>query len=111
MDGDDLVAKVRYTVFDKLPSGEVRDSDIAQSLNMSTRTMQRRLAEEGTSFSAILQQIREELADQYIKDDKLAISEVAYLLGFSDQSNFTRAFKRWHGVSPTQYRHQETLAH
>ena len=69
--------------------------------------MQRRLLDEGLNFSGLLQKTRQQLATQYIKDDNLAISEIAYLLGFSDQANFTRAFKRWNGVSPTQFRTQE----
>lgn len=109
LDEDNLVDQVQIRIFEKLPSGEVKDEDIARDLNMSTRTMQRRLNETGTSFTVLLQEARQKLAQQYIHDNKLAVSEIAYLLGFSDQSNFTRAFKRWYGVSPSQYRLQQPL--
>lgn len=108
LDREQLSTRVKLEILQQLPSGNVKESDIAESIGLSSRTMQRRLLDEGVNFSSLLQDTRQQLASQYIKDDQLSISEIAYLLGFSDQANFTRAFKRWNGVSPTQYRNQET---
>ncbi|MBA55540.1 MAG: hypothetical protein CMK89_13890 [Pseudomonadales bacterium] len=107
---DKLSAKVQLAILEQLPSGNVKETDIASELGLSSRTMQRRLLEEGVNFQGLLQTARQKLADQYIRDEKLSISEIAYLLGFSEQANFTRAFKRWTGRSPTQYRQEELLA-
>ena len=107
---DKLSAKVQLAILEQLPSGNVKETDIASELGLSSRTMQRRLLEEGVNFQGLLQTSRQKLADQYIRDENLSISEIAYLLGFSEQANFTRAFKRWTGRSPTQYRQQELLA-
>jgi AraC-like DNA-binding protein len=101
-----LSAQVQLSIMERLPSGNIKESEVAAELGLSARTMQRRLLEEGVNYQGLLQQSRQKLADQYIRDDNLAISEIAYLLGFSAQANFTRAFKRWNGVSPTQYRNQ-----
>ncbi len=71
---------------------------------LSPRMLQRRLKEEGTSYTELLDDCRHKLAVKLISHNKLALSEVTYILGFSDQSNFSRAFKRWTGTSPHQYR-------
>ena len=105
---DKLSARVQLAILEHLPSGNVKEADIASNLGLSSRTMQRRLLDEGVNFQGLLQTARQKLADQYIRDEHLSISEIAYLLGFSEQANFTRAFKRWTGCSPTQYR-QEAL--
>jgi len=105
-----LSARVQLVILEKLPSGNVKEAEIASELGLSSRTMQRRLLDEGVNFQALLQTSRQRLAEQYIRDENLSISEIAYLLGFSEQANFTRAFKRWHGVSPTQFRTQAKLA-
>lgn len=104
LDKDELSAKVQLSIMERLPSGNVKESDIASDLGLSSRTMQRRLLDEGVNFQSLLQEARQKLADQYIRDGNLSISEIAYLLGFSEQANFTRAFKRWTGVSPTRFR-------
>ncbi len=102
----DLANQVQQKILELLPSGQVNEQDIAKALGLSARTMQRRLAEEKVRYSHLLQNTRKQLAQQYIANNQLAISEIAYLLGFSDQANFTRAFKRWTEQSPTQYRKQ-----
>ena len=71
---------------------------------MSGRTLQRRLKEEGTSFGELLDWLRRGMAQAYLADDQISISEVSYLLGFSEQSAFQRAFKRWTGSTPVQFR-------
>jgi AraC-like DNA-binding protein len=78
--------------------------DIARSLGISKRTLARKLSDEGLDFTEVLQQLRRDLADRYLDDPKLNISKIAWLLGFSDVSAFTHAFKRWTGKSPSQMR-------
>jgi AraC-like DNA-binding protein len=99
-----LTQQVRRHIVEALPSGQIREDDIAAKLHLSTRTLQRRLLEEGAGFGDLLQSVRRELAENYVKDTQLNVSEIAYLLGFSDQANFTRAFKRWFGLAPTEWR-------
>lgn len=104
LDQQRLTQQVRRHIVEALPSGQIREEDIATKLHLSTRTLQRRLLEEGVNFGELLQTVRRELAGNYIDDSQLSISEIAYLLGFSDQANFTRAFKRWFGAAPTAWR-------
>jgi len=87
-----------------LPHGKVRASDIARTLGMSERTLARRLESEGTTFAAILDQLRCDLAQRHIRDPALSMSEIAWLLGYQEGSAFTHAFKRWTGKTPRQMR-------
>ncbi len=73
---------------------------------MSVRTLHNRLAESGTTYQQLLDRTRRELAEQYMQQPNISVSEVAYLLGFSDCSNFSRAFHRWTGQSPSDFREQ-----
>ena len=68
--------------------------------------MQRRLTEQQQSFKQLLDLIRQQLAEQYLDNSQLSLNQIAYLLGFANQANFTRAFKRWQGMSPSNYRQQ-----
>jgi AraC-like DNA-binding protein len=77
---------------------------VARSLNMSARTLQRRLAENGHGFGEIRDQIRFQLAAQALKPKVLNIEEISEKLGYSDRHSFTRAFKRWSGLTPSAYR-------
>src|SRR5262249_43450246 len=77
---------------------------IAPRMNMSPRTLHRRLDEESTSFRQILAEVRRELATRHLSERRLAIGEIAFLLGFSEPSAFHRAFKRWTGYAPLAYR-------
>jgi AraC-like DNA-binding protein len=76
----------------------------ARRLAMSIATLRRRLEDEGTTFSAIVAEVRRKLAERYLREPRPAIGEIAFLLGFSNVTAFGRAFKRWVGVSPTEYR-------
>lgn len=101
---DNTVAQVRACLADLLPRGEPSQAQVAQQLNCSVRTLQRRLSDQQTSFTDLLDRTRHELALSHLADPACSISEVAYLLGFADTSNFTRAFRRWTGQSPTEHR-------
>ena len=81
-------------------------SEIARRLGMSRRSLSRALAGEGTTFSEILDQLRAALAERYIREEELPISQIAWLLGYGEISSFTHAFARWTGVSPSQFRTQ-----
>ncbi|MHC4923756.1 MAG: AraC family transcriptional regulator [Planctomycetota bacterium] len=100
-----FVSAVRSLITEVLSEG-APTALVAKKLAMSVRSLQRRLAEEGTTYSAVLDSIREELARRYLSDSDVAISEVAFLLGFSEQSSFHRAFKRWTGVAPGEWRNR-----
>jgi AraC-like DNA-binding protein len=71
---------------------------------MSSRTLNRKLSALGTNYSQLLETVRHELAEQYVADPSLSLSEISFLLGFSEQSAFSRAFKRWNGRSPSAFR-------
>ena len=81
-----------------------QQAQLARRLGLGERTLQRRLQRDGTSFAALLDEIRAQLARSYLGDPRLAIFEVAYLLGYSEPSAFNRAFRRWTGQSPRRWR-------
>lgn len=81
---------------------------VARALHMSVRTLQRKLAGAGTTFRAVSETVRGKLAEEYLNDPNVGIAEVAFLLGFSDQSSFNRAFRRWTGKSPGKWRRRST---
>jgi AraC-like DNA-binding protein len=84
--------------------------EVAARLKLPTWTLRRKLAEEGTQFRAILNDTRRDLAMTYIRDTELAFGEIAYLLGFASAEAFQRAFKRWNGQTPGEFRrsHRQT---
>jgi AraC-like DNA-binding protein len=92
-----------------LPHGRARLGEVARRLGMSQRTLARRLAAEGLSFSAILDEMRVDLAKRHVEDAHLSISQIAWLIGFQEVSAFTHAFKRWTGRTPRQMRAQTSL--
>lgn len=99
-----LATKVKRYILKNIASQAVDQSTIAKELAVSPRVLQRRLKEEGTSYSELLDDCRHILAIKLISQDKLPLSEITYMLGFSDQSNFSRAFKRWTSVTPNHYK-------
>ncbi len=103
-DGARIAEKVRAELISRLAAGEPARGDVAAALNLSEKTLQRRLKEEDTSYQRILEETRCELAQQYLRDGGASVCEVTFRLGFSDQSSFTRAFKRWTGVAPGAFR-------
>lgn len=96
--------RVRRALAQGLGGGTTTLTEIATRLKMSERSLQRKLAAEGMSFDTLLDEMRRDLALRYLSDQRIAISEVAYLLGYSEPSPFHRAFKRWTGVTPNEAR-------
>jgi AraC-like DNA-binding protein len=80
--------------------------DVAEQLGQTTRTLQRKLKEAGSSFQEVLDQTRRELAEHYLAQAELSITDIAYMLGFQEQSSFNHAFKDWTGVNPGAFRAQ-----
>jgi AraC-like DNA-binding protein len=104
MDKSDIVNWVRGLIIKNLSSGTLSKTSIASQLHMSPRNLQFKLAAQDTSYQEILDTTRRELALAYIEQRRVAITEIAYLLGFTDSANFTRAFRRWTGKSPSEFR-------
>ncbi len=104
--GHGLTGRVREEVALHLSTGVVSMNWIAEHLSMSVATLRRRLGEEGTTYAEVVDDIRKHLADRYLKEGMLTVSEIAFLLGFANVTAFHRAFKRWRGVPPAAYRAQ-----
>ena len=100
LDRGEVTVQVQAKLIQLLPSGELDESSIARALNLSLRSMQRKLKARGVSFRKLLDDTRRQLAEQYLKDSTLSVSEIAYLLGFAEVSSFSRAFRRWTGHAP-----------
>jgi len=96
--------RVRELIADQLSGGDPTAQEMARALKMSVRTLHRRLKEEGTSHKQLLAELRQQLAGKYLRESRMAVSEVAFLLGFSEPSAFHRAFRRWTGATPAAYR-------
>ncbi|HTJ47323.1 MAG TPA: AraC family transcriptional regulator [Kofleriaceae bacterium] len=97
-------AQIRRVVRDRLPHGAVSLDRVARELHVSARTLRRRLEDEGTSFRDVVDGVRRDLATHYVGETRRPLKEVAALLGFTDQSTFQRAFKRWHDATPASFR-------
>jgi len=87
-----------------LPSGESRATVVARQLGMSQRSLTRHLADEGTTFGEILEQLRQRLAARYLADDRISVQQTAWLLGYSEVGAFNHAYKRWTGTTPGRTR-------
>jgi len=101
---DDLRRRVRIAIRDSLIHGPPTAAVVAKSLGIGHRTLQRRLHEAGSSYGEVLESTRRTLAESYLRDRKLALAEIAYLLGYDEQTSFFRAFRRWYGQTPSDYR-------
>ncbi len=104
MDKKDVVARARVAITNHLPDGEPSRRDVASELAMSERTLARRLSDRDYTFSSLVDEVRGQLAKEYLRQSRFSVTDVTFLLGFSDQSNFARAFKRWTDESPTEFR-------
>lgn len=101
---DDVLVKARGLIARQLSNGDPELAGVASALALSPRSLQRKLQEAGLSFTQVVDEVRRELAERYLADPKLDLTDVAFLLGFSEQSAFNRAFRRWTGQPPQQWR-------
>lgn len=99
-----LVQQVKSAFLDLMPAGHISIARVASRLNMTARSLQRRLKDENTTFSKLVDEARRELAEDYIHDLNFSLMEVAFILGFSDFSSFSRAYRRWTGIPPSKAR-------
>ncbi len=99
----DVTSSVRLAVLESLEDKLMSEAEIADALHMSTRTLQRRLRSENTSFGEVVQETRLQLAQQLLSSPDISATEVGLACGFADASAFSRAFKRWTGQTPGQY--------
>ena len=99
-----LVRRTKDSIARALSEGLPKMADVAKGLGLSVRSFHRRLAEHGASFQNLTEETRRELALGMLRDERYSLSEIAFLTGFSEQSAFTRAFKRWMGQTPANYR-------
>lgn len=106
MERGNLVDRVRKALVESL-AGDASPAQVARALGLSERSLQRHLAQHGTSFAQVLNETRRELACAYLREPRWSVTEIAFLLGFEDSSSFARAFRRWTGSSPSAFRAQQ----
>ena len=99
-----LSGRVKHALAEALPGGSTSIDDMARRLNVSKRSLQRRLSEEGTNYQNLLNETRFEMSERYLKNSDLSVPEISYLLGFRDTSSFFRAFHGWTGTTPGDFR-------
>jgi AraC-like DNA-binding protein len=99
-----MTTRLREALMPELRGGDPSIETAAKRLAMTPRTIQRHLKDEETSFQDILDGLRAELADRYLSEATISVTEVAFLLGYAEASSFARAYKRWTGKSPTEQR-------
>jgi len=104
-------AMVENEIIQLLPHGKAQLENVASKLGMSDRTLARRLAEEGTSYAAILDELRRDLSVQYLKDPALSLNQIAWLLGYSMVTSLNHAFRRWTGSTPKNMLMRTAKAH
>ena len=107
LDKNNIVQRVKGAILDMLPSGGVSGEKVTQRLNMSTRSLQRKLQSAHTTFGTLLDEVRQEIAEHYIHDSTVSLTEIAFVLGYSEYSSFWRAYKRWTKTSPSEIRKLE----
>jgi AraC-like DNA-binding protein len=103
-------SKVEDVLIKLLPHGRANALEVARQLGMGRRTLTRALSGEGTSFSEVLEQLREALATRYLRERELPVSQIAWLLGYREVSSFIHAYRRWTGMTPRQLRQKNSLS-
>jgi AraC-like DNA-binding protein len=106
MDKAQLVAQTRREIMTQMTHGEPTLELVADKLSMSGRTLQRKLVAEGSGYRPLVDEVRQTIAKQLVATTELSFTDIAFRLGFRDASNFSRVFRRWMGVSPSEYRQQ-----
>jgi AraC-like DNA-binding protein len=106
---DPFLRDMKVAIRRALPSGTLTVDTLSGDLGISRRTLQRRLTARESSFKQLLQNMREELALRYLCDARLGITEIAFLLGYSDQASFSNAFRGWRNCSPSEYRSEQAV--
>jgi len=106
---DTFLRDMKAAIRRALPSGQLTIDSLSGDLGVSRRTLQRRLTARDSSFKLLLQDMREELSLRYLLDPRLGITEIAFLLGYSDQASFSNAFRGWRDCSPSDYRNQQDV--
>ena len=104
---ENFIERVRVAIQQKLTGRRPTIEDIADALHISSRTLQRRLQDEGASFQRVLEEARHHLARHYLNNSVLELNEAAYLLGYEDSNSFVRAFRTWEGVPPARWREKQ----
>jgi AraC-like DNA-binding protein len=104
VDTRSIADRTKDVIARALSEGLPKMQDVARRLGMSVRSLHRRLAEDGLTFQMLTESTRRELAEGLLREERYSIAEIAYLTGFSEQSAFNRAFKRWTGATPANYR-------
>ncbi len=96
--------RIRAILLESLPIGLSSIDHVADKLSISKRTLQRKLSTEAESYQHILQSVRHELAEHYLKKSHMTLGEISFLLGFNEVNSFIRAYSAWKGISPGHYR-------
>ena len=104
---DTLRALVENELQKALPNGNIGKPSIAKTLGLSARTLSRRLADEGASYAEVVDDLRRSLALQYLKDRSISLSQIAWLLGYTESTSFNHAFRRWTGRAPSSLRQEQ----
>ena len=110
LDRNNILNRTRISIMEQLPSGRVTENELARALSMSKRTLHRKLRENDETFRSLLMQVRMDLAKRYLRNQDYSITEIAFLLGYTDSSAFSRAFRTWFDRSPTQARESNRAA-
>lgn len=109
--GRDCLIRARDAVWHRLATGDPSIEGVARALETNVRTLQRRLAAAGTSHSRVLAEVRLKVAIDLLEDRRLTLAEISSRLGYSDPAHFTRAFTRWTGRTPRDYRQDRAAKH
>jgi AraC-like DNA-binding protein len=107
---DGVAGELRRVLMSRISHGDTEIQSVARVLALSARSLQRRLAAAGTTYQELLDSTRHEAAARYLADNRLSIGEVGYLLGYSEPAAFHRAFKRWHGSTPQEFRQRQRIS-
>jgi AraC-like DNA-binding protein len=107
LDRSDVLARCKAALLEGLPSGELSEEGMANRLHMSRRTLQRKLTERETTYQKLVDETRKDLALRFLEDPRRSLADITFELGFSQQSALTRAFRRWTGMSPSDWRQRK----